>query len=400
MKEGWTYKKLGDIAVSMADGPFGSNLKAEHYTQNREVRIIQLSNIGEEGWRDENKKYTTYNHLETIKRSEVCPGDIVIAKMMPAGRAVICPNIDSKYVLSSDAVRVTLKEKIDHKFIYYAINSPYFRKQVYENVSGSGRVRTSLTKLRDCVIGTPTFSEQKRIVSRLDAAFSHIDELKANAEKQLSEARALFQKSLAKALEPKEDWKFYHLQDICTDVVDCPHTTPRKVDKPTIYPCIRTSELRGGQIDWKTMQYLDEEEYKKRTTRIIPKENDIVYGREGTYGDAALLPKGYCFSLGQRTMLLRPNVDLVYPEFLLNMLISTHVYEQAKAKNSGCGVGHVNVKDIKVFKIYISPLSEQQRIVERLDALSAHVRELEENQKKIISECDALKQALLRKVFE
>jgi len=400
MKEGWTYKKLGDIAVSMADGPFGSNLKAEHYTQNREVRIIQLSNIGEEGWRDENKKYTTYNHLETIKRSEVCPGDIVIAKMMPAGRAVICPNIDSKYVLSSDAVRVTLKEKIDHKFIYYAINSPYFRKQVYENVSGSGRVRTSLTKLRDCVIGTPTFSEQKRIVSRLDAAFSHIDELKANAEKQLSEARALFQKSLAKALEPKEDWKFYHLQDICTDVVDCPHTTPRKVDKPTIYPCIRTSELRGGQIDWKTMQYLDEEEYKKRTTRIIPKENDIVYGREGTYGDAALLPKGYCFSLGQRTMLLRPNVDLVYPEFLLNMLISTHVYEQAKAKNSGCGVGHVNVKDIKVFKIYIPPLSEQQRIVERLDALSAHVRELEENQKKIISECDALKQALLRKVFE
>ena len=56
MKEGWTYKKLGDIAVSMADGPFGSNLKAEHYTQNREVRIIQLSNIGEEVWRDENKK--------------------------------------------------------------------------------------------------------------------------------------------------------------------------------------------------------------------------------------------------------------------------------------------------------------------------------------------------------
>ena len=45
-------------------------------------------------------------------------------------------------------------------------------------------------------------------------------------------------------------------------------------------------------------------------------------------------------------------------------------------------------------------LTEQQRIVERLDTLSTHVHELEENQKKIISECDALKQALLRKVFE
>ena len=45
-------------------------------------------------------------------------------------------------------------------------------------------------------------------------------------------------------------------------------------------------------------------------------------------------------------------------------------------------------------------LIEQQRIVKRLDALSAHIRKLEENQKKIISECDALKQTLLRKVFE
>ena len=54
----------------------------------------------------------------------------------------------------------------------------------------------------------------------------------------------------------------------------------------------------------------------------------------------------------------------------------------------------------KQLYLLLPSLSEQQRIVERLDALSVHVRELEENQKKIISECDALKQALLRKVFE
>ena len=54
MKEGWTYKKLGDLALSMADGPFGSNLKKEHYTERNEVRIIQLSNIGENGWKEEN----------------------------------------------------------------------------------------------------------------------------------------------------------------------------------------------------------------------------------------------------------------------------------------------------------------------------------------------------------
>ena len=60
----------------------------------------------------------------------------------------------------------------------------------------------------------------------------------------------------------------------------------------------------------------------------------------------------------------------------------------------------INKGKWEAMTISLPSLSEQQRIVERLDALSAHIRELEENQKKIISECDALKQALLRKVFE
>jgi type I restriction enzyme S subunit len=100
-------------------------------------------------------------------------------------------------------------------------------------------------------------------------------------------------------------------------------------------------------------------------------------------------------------MLFRPNIGKVVPKFLHYNVISSHVYEQAKAKNSGCGVGHVNVKDIKLFDIGIpKSLAEQHRIVERLDALSENIRKYEEIQRQIISECDALKQALLRKVFE
>lgn len=393
MKKGWTYKKLGEVFKTYAGGTPSKANKANYingtipWLRSGEVckKYITESElyISEEGLRNSSAKYYPINTV-LIAMYGATAAQCGILKFEATSNQAVCGVLPQKDFLP--------------EFVYsYFV---YIKDALAAQAQGGAQPNISQEKIKNVYFPCIPLSEQKLIVSRLDAAFSHIDELKANAEKQLSEARALFQKSLAKALEPKEDWKFYHLQDICTDVVDCPHTTPRKVDKPTIYPCIRTSELRGGQIDWKTMQYLDEEEYKKRTTRIIPKENDIVYGREGTYGDAALLPKGYCFSLGQRTMLLRPNVDLVYPEFLLNMLISTHVYEQAKAKNSGCGVGHVNVKDIKVFKIYISPLSEQQRIVERLDALSAHVRELEENQKKIISECDALKQALLRKVFE
>lgn len=200
-KERWEEKTLGEITVSMADGPFGSNLKKEHYTTNKEVRIIQLSNIGEEGWREDNTKYTTFEHLKTIQRSEVKPGDVVIAKMMPAGRAILCPDNESKYVLSSDAVRATLKEGLDKRFVCFAINSSSFRRQVYANVSGSGRVRTSLTKLRDCKLYIPSPSDQQAIVAHLDSISSNIRKLEELQQKTIAECDALKQAMLREVFE-------------------------------------------------------------------------------------------------------------------------------------------------------------------------------------------------------
>lgn len=400
MKKGWTYKKLGELAVSMADGPFGSNLKAEHYTQNKEVRIIQLSNIGEEGWRDENRKYTTYNHLETIKRSEVCPGDIVIAKMMPAGRAIICPDDESKYVLSSDAVRVTLKDNIDSKYVYYAINSSFFRKQVYENVSGSGRVRTSLTKLRDCVLGLPTFAEQKRIVSRLDAAFAHIDELKANAQKQLSEARALFQKSLEKAMEKKDGWKENMLKEIGTTQTG---TTPSKNDTSNYgdyIPFIRPSEIDYdgcGSLLYDSEIKLSE---KGLSNGRLFKEKSILMVCIG----ATIGKVGYCtqnISCNQQINVMTPkeNFDYKYIYYAMrNQTFQDKVIKDGTSAQATLPI--INKGKWEKLTISYPSLSEQKLIVKRLDSLSAHIRKLEENQRKIISECDALKQALLRKVFE
>ena len=56
---------MGEVADDIADGPFGSNLKAEHYTEEKEARIVQLSNIGEAGWQDENVNIL---HLPTLEK--------------------------------------------------------------------------------------------------------------------------------------------------------------------------------------------------------------------------------------------------------------------------------------------------------------------------------------------
>lgn len=179
-KEGWEEKTLGEIAADSADGPFGSNLKAVHYTTKPQVRIVQLSNIGEYGWKDENIKYTTFEHLKAISRSEVTPGDIVIAKMMPAGRAIICPNHEKKYVLSSDAVKIKLINGYNTKYILHYINSIFFNKQVLENVSGSGRIRTSLTKLRSYKLYIPDFTTQTNIANKVDYLLKIYLQLQSN----------------------------------------------------------------------------------------------------------------------------------------------------------------------------------------------------------------------------
>ena len=174
--ESWEWVKLSHISLDSADGPFGSNLKREHYTTNKEVRIIQLSNIGEEGWRDDNVKYTTFSHLLSISRSEAFPDDIIIAKMMPAGRAIICPSGDKKYVLSSDAVRFDFSKTLFRKYLYYAINSQVFRSQVYGEVQGITRVRTSLSKLRTYLIPLPPLAEQHRIVAKIEELLPKVEE--------------------------------------------------------------------------------------------------------------------------------------------------------------------------------------------------------------------------------
>ena len=173
--QNWKWVRLGNLGANVpnafADGPFGSNLKREHYTSEKQVRIIQLSNVGIEGWKDDNEKYTTYEHLKSIQRSEVKAGDIVIAKMMPAGRSIVVPDISNAYVLSSDCVKFVPNSLLDTNYLRYAINSNIFHDQVLQDVHGIGRERTSLSNLKRYLLPIPPIEEQKRIVSIIEAMF-------------------------------------------------------------------------------------------------------------------------------------------------------------------------------------------------------------------------------------
>ena len=184
------------------------------------------------------------------------------------------------------------------------------------------------------------------------------------------------------------------VEEVCSNIVDCPHTTP-KYEGELKNPAIRTSEIKKGFLVWNTMRYVSDDEYLERTVRLIPEAGDIVYGREGAFGNAAILPTGYKFCLGQRVMLLRPDYSKCTSEYLLHAVISDDVYQQAVVKNNASTVAHVNVKDVKQFKVPLPSLYKQKEFatfVHQVDKSKATVQ-------KALDETQLLFDSLMQQYF-
>ncbi len=192
----WKLFPLSSLIADISDGPFGSNLKTEHYTTEKEARIIQLSNVGEDGWNDENTKYTTYLHAQEIKRCIVPYGSIVVAKMMPAGRAIICPNIDKMYVLGSDCVRISPNALLDSMFFVCFSKTSFYLEQIKDNTQGSTRARTSVSKLKTIKIALPQKEEQIAIANILSSMDKEIQTLNTKLEKYRNLKTAMMQQLL------------------------------------------------------------------------------------------------------------------------------------------------------------------------------------------------------------
>ena len=201
----WETRTLHEISNEMVDGPFGSNLKTEHYTTERQVRIIQLSNIGEAGWNNANVKYTTFSHAAELQRCIVQPGSILIAKMMPAGRAIICPDNEKSYILGSDVVKVVPNSSVDSRYLVYATKSRFYLDQIADDTQGSTRARTSVSKLRKTAILFPEKDEQIAIADILSEMDREIAALEGKIAKYRQIKQGMMQQLLTGKIRLKND---------------------------------------------------------------------------------------------------------------------------------------------------------------------------------------------------
>lgn len=267
--------------------------------------------------------------------------------------------------------------KADPNYIY-AYFKAQWKNSLRNKQFGSATNYIRLNNLTDFKVPLPPLPDQLHIANILSKAENLIAQRKESIRLLDEFLKSTFLEMFGDPEKNPKNLPFTELEKLCAVIVDCPHSTPVKSAETTNFPCIRTSELTNGYISWDSMQYLEEDEYKKRTQRLIPEAGDIVYGREGTYGEAIRIPATHKFSLGQRTMLFRPDYKKTNSIFLWAMVRSEFVYRQAKKKNSGSTVGHVNVKDIKQFRVYNPPIELQTQfaqIIEKTEALKTQYQQ-------------------------
>lgn len=160
------------------------------------------------------------------------------------------------------------------------------------------------------------------------------------------------------------------LNEVCELIVDCPHTTAK--DEGEGFPLVRTPNIGKGRLVYDGMHRVCEDVYNKRNARAIPQENDLIFAREATAGNVALIQKGEKVCLGQRTVLIRPNQKKVNSAFLTYFLLAPKQQYNLLSTANGATVAHVNLPTIRNLKIDLPELSTQHRIatiLSRYDSL-------------------------------
>ena len=250
---------------------------------------------------------------------------------------------------------------------------------------------------------TESDEEQQAIVSRLDAAFAKIDALKANAEKQLNDARALFQAELSESMMPKEGWEEKTLGELCEifgRIGFRGYTTKDLVSSAKDGAIsLSPSNIQDGKMDYSKCTYISWFKYEE-SPEIKIFNGDVLLVKTGSsYGKSAFvenLPHEATIN-PQSVVLKKIKINNM---FFAYQLRTNRVRREFDKFVSGTAIPTFSQAKLSTVPIIYPPLPEQQQIVAHLDALSAKVKELEKINEQTQKECDALKQAMLREIFE
>lgn len=164
------------------------------------------------------------------------------------------------------------------------------------------------------------------------------------------------------------DWPRRPLGDIA-QVVDCEHkTAPAAPAGLEFGYSVGTPHLRDGRIDYAAAKWVTRETYEAWSRRAVLRQGDLILAREAPVGQVALVDPVLPTCLGQRTVLVRPDTELVVDRFLHGYLLGAEAQRWMEDRSTGSTVAHLNVADVREIPVALPPIPEQHRIASLLCA--------------------------------
>ena len=371
LKQGWEIKKLGEVCNLITCGvaakpkytDVGIPFLSAKNVKNGKVIFSDYKNISKE------------THLELTKNNKPEYGDILYTRVGSYGdAAVIEKNIEFSVFVSLTLIKVK-NEILNNYYLKYFLNSEFIKSLAKKSISGSGVGNLNVGTVRNFEISIPPLAEQERIVSILDKAFSAIDQAKQNAEKNLKNAKELFDSYLNDIFTNKgDDWEEVELDYI----VEIRNGRSQKevLSETGLYKIMGSA----GNV----MGYANE---------YICEAGTTIIGRKGNISKPIYIEEK--FWNVDTAFGFYPRNNLLENKFLYYLCLTINF----ETMNRGTTIPSLVKSELQKIKIYYPPLLEQKIIVSKLDTLLAEIKQLENIYQQKITELEKLKKSILQKAF-
>lgn len=388
-------KKFGEIC-EFVRGPFGGSLKkscfvSEGYAVYEQQHAIynQFTNI---------RYFIDEAKFDEMKRFELKPNDLIMSCSGTMGKVAIVPKNVKLGIINQALLKLTPNAIIDVKYLSHWMNSPDFIKRIEENTVGAAIKNVASVKvLKQIDVPIPPLEEQKQIVQILDEAFAAIDKAKANIEKNIENAKELFQSKLNETFSQKDDsWEENTLINL-NKFIDYRGKTPKKTDSGI--PLITAKNVRMGYVKKDPQEYIAIEAYDDWMTRGTPSKGDVLFTTEAPLANVALLDTDDKIALAQRIITLCPDREVLTGKFLCYCLQSKIIQDKILSKGTGATVTGIKSKLLKEIIVPYPSLNEQRSITTFLDQLKDSSNSLTKYYAAKLRDLDELKKSILQRAF-
>ncbi len=263
-------------------------------------------------------------------------------------------------------------------------------------ITGAAQPKLNQKALNSIPIPVPPLAEQQRIVGLLDEACEGLATAEANAEKNLQNARALFESHLQSVLRNKK-WKWKTLGELCDDVE---YGSSAKSKAEGGVPVLRMGNIQDGRLDWENLVYTDD---KAEIKKYLLKHNDVLFNRTNSpelVGKTAIYKSEMPAIFAGYLIRIHRKDDLLDADYLTYFLNSQIAFDYGKTVViSSVNQANINGTKLKSYPVPAPSLSEQKAIVAKLNELSEETQRLAALYKHKLAALAALKKSLLHQAF-